>query len=523
MKKIIFAPWNALDKTDYLYQNWYAPLKKLSKEIIIFDPRDFYFKYGKEKMNSKFVYLIEKEKPDMIFLTMIYDEFYFDTFRKIKEISPKTKIVNFFSDDEWRFDSYSKYFSPFIDVCLTSFPEAYEKSLSLGLKNFYLMPYSCNTEVFFKLKEDKFYDVSFIGRPTDERAESIRFLINNGVKISIWGKGWDTFKGGKDFNGYYKGIAEDANLIYNQSKIVLTFLQDDLNKPIQIKGRITEVAGSGAFQLITKNPYTRLILNEKETDYFESYSDLLKKVKYYLKNEKEREKKAGLSYEKVISKFTWDKSFKEFFRHLRKFNPVKSNHSSLFIAKNLKLGKIKEKFIAFQLDKNIEFSSDIKSLLFVAEISSPDIIITDFLYKRKELGEISCVRIHELSNKEFINTLKKESLIFSRDFFNKNKKAIIEFFLGKGSLPDLSSAKIEKIALPVISGAGKIPSPIKYQIAILKKYEISLFNLYYRKKYIPLGLYFIRVFLSSFFDGNLFILSSAREYALGFKKAREIE
>ena len=71
-------------------------------------------------MNNNFIELIRLEKPDYIFFWLIYDEFSIDTFNKIREISPKTKLINFFGDDDTRFDIHSRYYSLFIDFPLIS-------------------------------------------------------------------------------------------------------------------------------------------------------------------------------------------------------------------------------------------------------------------------------------------------------------------------------------------------------------------------------------------------------------------
>ena len=266
MVKLLFASWDAENKEEYPYQNWYLPLKRIFGDIKLFDPRIEYLRYGKEEMNKRFLMIVEKEKPDYIFFCLIYDEFYLETLKSIKRLSPNTKTINFFADDELRFDEFSRHLSLFFDICITTYPQAYKKAKKLGLKNFYLVIYGCNTSTFKKLKMKKIYDVGFIGKPaSQERKEMIKFLINSGIEVNIWGKGWTELEDFEEYRDHYHGIAENIVKITNECKIMLTFLKDDGDSKIQIKGRLAEVAGCGTFQIITENKETTFMLkNGKE-------------------------------------------------------------------------------------------------------------------------------------------------------------------------------------------------------------------------------------------------------------------
>ena len=62
-------------------------------------------------MNKRFLEVVKREQPDYVFLWLIYDEFYIDTLLKIKKISAKIKIINFFGDDDSLFDNFSRFYS----------------------------------------------------------------------------------------------------------------------------------------------------------------------------------------------------------------------------------------------------------------------------------------------------------------------------------------------------------------------------------------------------------------------------
>lgn len=487
--KILFASWNCTDKKDYPYQNWYHPLKKISNEMIIFDPRENYFKYGKEKMNSDFIELIHNEKPDFVFLTMIHDEFFLETLEKVKEASPKTKLINFFSDDEWRFDNYSKYFAPFIDFCITSYPKAYKKAQKLGLKNFYLMPYSCNTERCFKLQEKKIYDLGFIGQPTPERVKMLVSLVKRGLPVSIWGKGWTNISEFEIIKNNYKGLAIDMNKITNQTKIMLTFLMDDQDEKIQIKGRISESAGAGTFQIITDNEETKLMLPEnKEAAYFKTSDDLAKKSEYYLKNEKLREDMAAKSHKKILDKYTWDKMFNNLFKNIKR-----ENKSLLGLSKN------------YLRSSGNKLSTQARKMVSIAAKSNPDVIITETLIRNKKIDLLG-LRIHDSKTFQELSNLPQDCFIWKREFIDempaKNKETV----------------KYEVIAYPLVETSSfKLNKIRKTNIKISKKYEIALFNKLYKKSYLSLIGSSFNVIFKLAKDGNLFILRPAKTIKLPYK------
>ncbi|MCH7968335.1 MAG: hypothetical protein IH841_03680 [Thaumarchaeota archaeon] len=81
----------------------------------MFDPQEIIYKESREIMNKKFLELVKKERPDFIFLYLVYEEFDLETIVKIKIIDPKIKIINFSGEENDIFDNMSIHRLPFID------------------------------------------------------------------------------------------------------------------------------------------------------------------------------------------------------------------------------------------------------------------------------------------------------------------------------------------------------------------------------------------------------------------------
>ena len=71
VKKILFLEPN--EEFHSYISNMYLSLKKFCGEIVIFNRRENYFKYGKEGMNKMLLEVVGREKPDYIFTWLTWD------------------------------------------------------------------------------------------------------------------------------------------------------------------------------------------------------------------------------------------------------------------------------------------------------------------------------------------------------------------------------------------------------------------------------------------------------------------
>jgi hypothetical protein len=135
----------------------------------------------------------------------------------------------------------------------------------------------------------------------------VHHLHLNGIKIAVWGNNWDKLPGMKKAA---KGVAANGaeiNNIQNQSIICL-----NNSGGLSFHMRAAEIMGSGSFMLSRKIindgfPLTDYFEENKEVVFFSNEQDLLKKVRYYLKNNKEREAIASTAHKKLVSLFSYEK------------------------------------------------------------------------------------------------------------------------------------------------------------------------------------------------------------------------
>lgn len=322
------------------HENFYITLSHMFKDIIYFDFMENYQKFGKDKMNQLLLDITLKEKPDLMFCCLYRDELDKDV---IKYISERTNTIslNWFCDDDWRFEDYSQFWAPCFSYITTTYKKAYEKYKKIGYKNAILTQWACNHFNCKKLNLEKIYDVTFIGMSHGNRRDIINNIINSGINLKYWGYGWKEIPDNFFFKSfwffpkripylkklYQKTInhiknstrisQKDMIKVYNQTKINLNLNLSSNKKTVQLKGRNFEVPGCGGFLLTDYAPHLEDYYEiGKEVVCFDNLEDLKEKINYYLKNEEEREKIALAGYIRTLNDHTYERRFTEIFNHI---------------------------------------------------------------------------------------------------------------------------------------------------------------------------------------------------------------
>jgi uncharacterized protein YfkK (UPF0435 family) len=525
-KKILFAAWACECKDSFIYNNWYLTLKEIFGEAILFDPRKYYFGYGKEIMNNNFLELIKKENPDYILFCITYDEFDLDFFDKIREISPKTKLINLFSDDEWNFDNYSRYYALFFDYLFDIKKDLSEYHAD-GIRNIYYL-YGVSEKAYTPQNLEKRYDVSFIGSPIRDRAEFISFLIRNKINAFIAGPGWEKYP---EFKERYLGILnqEDFLRTINQSKINLIFSKTALEgkgkKDSHLKLRAFEFAACRSFGLVESTHGSFGPFKNKKIN-FKTKEELLEKINYYLAHDKEREKLANISYSYLLKNFTLKQCFLKFFEKISKEENKevkkglpKINKKALTLTKediDSNLEKLKEKLRGIdyvQFNNGEAIFSPRKEYFQIYSLikSKKQISCCDYYVFSKSLGNFLVFRanlafrnIQEKAN-EFLSI---NQLMVSKNYFIKEFNSFKNLFYGKAE-KIISQENAVFVSIPLIQTKKlKILDYKSMSKSFIMKFRDKLYSLFYQKKF--LDKYPIALFLSAI-SGKNFIFKYIKE------------
>ncbi len=233
------------------------------------------------------------------------------TLQKIKKINSKTQIIGYSPDDMSQRHNQSFNFIkslPFYDCFVTTKSYIINDLKKIGAKKVLFVDNAYEDSFHFprmltEIEKEKLGgDVGFIGAWEQERANSILYLVKNGINVKVWGGGkWSQYK-----NKYHnlqieeKGLfSEDCAKALSAFKISLCFLRK-MNFDLQTT-RTMEIPACGGFLMAERTvEHERLFDEGKEASFFSTDQELLEKCKYYLENETERKAVVQAAHQRCL-------------------------------------------------------------------------------------------------------------------------------------------------------------------------------------------------------------------------------
>jgi len=345
--------------------NFYHSLVHMGHDIIYFDFMTLLQEHGREWMNRRLSEVARLEKPDLMFTILFSDQLDARVIRELTEQDGVTTL-NWFCDDHWRFDNYSRTWAPCFSWVVTTAASALPKYAQLGYRNVIKSQWACNDALYRKMEIPLMYDVSFVGQPHGNRRWVVQRLRQAGVNVHVWGSGWDSGRLSPDelirvfnqsrinlnltnasmpvlsssvktgskgqglvaraldcvpFGGQVKAMGK-AYLSSMRGRGVDPVASDcseaaGVDYADQIKGRNFEVPGCGGFLLTGRadnlDEYYEI---GKEVVCFHDVDDMIEKVRYYLKHEDERSTIAQAGYERTLRDHTYEHRFHEIFHRM---------------------------------------------------------------------------------------------------------------------------------------------------------------------------------------------------------------
>jgi len=276
---------------------------------------DFFKAYvcdGIQKVNRDTFNLVIWEKPKYVIWPSMSFEIFESTFAAIRKQGCKI-IGCFFDDRAGRFDSFSKFYIPYMDYIFTEASERYQK---YGVKVYNLV--NCLSKDYYIIGNDrKFaYDVSFVGGNIADRADYISKIGRNEIDVRVFGKGWP--------DGYVDSTR--MMKIFNESKINLNFTKTyDNSCDYQLKGRIFDISLCGGFVLTEYVPGIEEYFDvDQEIVCFRNKDELIDKIEYYLQHDAEREKIRNKGHKRAARCYTFEQVFGKVFREIEqwKHDPI---------------------------------------------------------------------------------------------------------------------------------------------------------------------------------------------------------
>jgi spore maturation protein CgeB len=303
------------------HTNIYDSLAHMGHEIIYFDFMHEFQISGRDTTSRRLVDLVRAEKPELLLCVLFTDQLNVDAVAGISR-SSDTVTFNWFCDDQWRFESYSRYWAPAFNWVSTTATSALPKYEALGYRNVIKTQWACNHFLYKKLDLPLLYEVTFVGQPHGDRRAVIRSIERAGIRVQAWGHGWP------------QGRLNQEQMIetFNQSRINLNLSnsstttsrfalrrwlvrkRSSASELSQIKGRNFEVPGCGGFLLT--DPAENLeayYAPGREIGTFCRPAELVETIRYYLDHEDQRRAIAAAGYQRTAAEHTYERRFNEIF------------------------------------------------------------------------------------------------------------------------------------------------------------------------------------------------------------------
>lgn len=272
---------NGIDRIDIGYWNFFVPMIQLGHDVYFFDSVN-----PEEKDLLK---IIESFKPDLIFSCItgnknVTPHENIDLIEKETK-SGRTKTFNWFCDDTWRFENFSKDMCWKFNVCSTPEISYIEKYKEIGYTNILSGCWHTNMDLYPR-NVNKSIPVGFCGHINQQRKSNIEYLINNNIDV---------------VNGYGNSY-EDMLVLYCSSKIGINFSlnENGVLKKTQMKLRMFEIPAAKSL-LFTE--YHEGIENyfdiDKEIVVFREKQEMLEKIKFLLSKESLIDKIANKGFERM--------------------------------------------------------------------------------------------------------------------------------------------------------------------------------------------------------------------------------
>lgn len=292
---------------------------------------------GRHQMNRELELTVQRMEPDLVFFFLFEDEFDPEL---VGRIGRRTSTLNWFADDHWRFQNYSRRWASRFTWVATTDIEAVAKYEDLGC-NVLLTQWGCNHHLYRPLHLPLDLPVTFVGQPHGSRGRVISRLRDSGIDVRTWGFGWP------------EGRLDESEMIavFNRSRVNLNLSNasparsplrtvrdlvkvavrsggrlDDVVAALrgmgdrgreQLKGRNFQIPGCGAFLLTNEHPeLARYYEPGKEIISFTDIDDLIDKTRHFLSRPAERTAIAAAGLSRTLAEHTYELRFSDLFRKM---------------------------------------------------------------------------------------------------------------------------------------------------------------------------------------------------------------
>jgi spore maturation protein CgeB len=339
------------DRGESMEKLYFFPaLQKTASSVTPFWLEENGYPNDLDGLQERIIAFAAEAKPDLIYLMLMRNEITLET---IKQLSNQYMTVNWFGDDPWRFDSFTRFVAPVLSWSITTDKYSLEKYRDLGIKQVILSQWAtgCYIEDVDFTSINYRFDVSFVGGKNSTREWIIDQLAKRKIAVTCFGSDWpegrvsaqemkDIFLKSKVNLNLSNSVQGDRayhdfirqrlfrSIFEPRGKSTIRYLKEikrGLNAVLahqpkqneQVKARNFEISGCGGFQLsqyaLGLEDY---FIPGKEIALFSTIDELERQIVYYLGHEDQRKRIAEEGYKRAQG-HTYENRFREIFKEMR--------------------------------------------------------------------------------------------------------------------------------------------------------------------------------------------------------------
>jgi spore maturation protein CgeB len=323
----IFAPLLRYDygnpqRGESLEKAAFVPALSSCAEVYPFWLEEHGFPDDLEGLQRAIIAEAERLNPDLLFFILMRDEIRIST---LEALSRRWRTANWFCDDQWRFESFTRFVAPALTYSITVDKFSLPQYQALGCKKVILSQWAGSYAPMDEIPSGFDYEVSFVGGRNSAREWYVHELKKANLEVACFGAGWSA---GRVSFAEMKTIMRRSKICLNLSNsqprdvsyaryvrrraaaaalgisagpdgygpslrraaVGLSNLYRSAKRVEQIKARNFEIPAWGGFQLsqfaLGIEDY---FIPGREIALFSNTDELVRLVSYYLANDEERE------------------------------------------------------------------------------------------------------------------------------------------------------------------------------------------------------------------------------------------
>ncbi len=319
--------------SSYEHHNFHAALVGLGHDVRYVPTDVLSARHGRKGLADRLWSAVREHSPDLLFCCAIGDELVPEVLASITA-ETRTTTFNWFTDDHWRFDDFSRHLAPCFDYVSTTDPDALGRYAENGCDHVLLTQWGVEPSSYETSRPVPTYDATFVGQVYGDRAAVVRRLRRQGIPVEAWGTGWGSGPAAqvvmrmplvrKWARGWLERQARSRRLSFEEmldvfagSRVNLNFTHASQGDRAQIKGRIFEVPMCGGCLLTEEaSGLEHCFEPDVEIATFASPDELLERARYLLAHEPERRRIAAAGHERVLRDHTYAQRFGSLFERM---------------------------------------------------------------------------------------------------------------------------------------------------------------------------------------------------------------